>query len=107
MADKKLKLGIPKGSLENATLELFRKAGWEISISSRNYFPSIDDPDISCALVRAQEMARYLEAGVLDLGLTGYDWILENESKVEIVSDLIYSKASMQKARWEIGRAQG
>lgn len=100
MADKKLKLGIPKGSLEASTLELFRRAGWEISLSSRNYFPSIDDAEISCSLVRAQEMARYLETGVLDLGLTGYDWILENESKVEIVSDLVYSKVSSQKARW-------
>lgn len=100
MEEKKLKLGLPKGSLESSTLELFRRAGWEINLSSRNYFPSIDDPDISCSLVRAQEMARYLETGVLDLGLTGYDWILENEAKVEIVSDLVYSKASMRKARW-------
>ena len=100
MGEKKLKLGLPKGSLENSTLELFRRAGWEITLSSRNYFPTIDDPDISCSLVRAQEMARYLEAGVLDLGLTGYDWILENQSKVEIVSDLVYSKASARKARW-------
>lgn len=100
MAERKLKLGIPKGSLETATLELFRNAGWEITISSRNYFPSIDDPEISCALIRAQEMARYLETGVLDLGLTGYDWILENNSRVEIISDLVYSKVSTQKAKW-------
>ncbi|MBN1534665.1 MAG: ATP phosphoribosyltransferase [Spirochaetes bacterium] len=96
----KLKLGIPKGSLEKATIDLFAKAGWKIAVSSRNYFPSIDDPDIVCSLIRAQEMARYIENGVLDLGLTGYDWILENESDVEILSDLVYSKASTKKARW-------
>lgn len=100
MKDNKLKLGIPKGSLETATIELFKNAGWEIAISSRNYFPSIDDAEISCALIRAQEMARYLETGVLDLGLTGYDWILENNSRVEIISDLVYSKVSTQKAKW-------
>jgi ATP phosphoribosyltransferase len=97
---KKLKLGIPKGSLEKATIDLFQKAGWRISVSSRNYFPSIDDPEISCALIRAQEMAHYIETGVLDLGLTGLDWILENESQVEIISDLIYSKVSTNKAKW-------
>jgi ATP phosphoribosyltransferase len=100
MSQKKLKLGIPKGSLENATIELFKKAGWQITVSSRNYFPSIDDEEISCALIRAQEMARYIESGILDVGLTGLDWILENESKVEIISDLIYSKVSSRKARW-------
>ena len=100
MTEKKLKLGIPKGSLEAATLELFKNAGWEITISSRNYFPSIDDPEISCALIRAQEMARYIESGVLDLGLTGYDWIVENNSRVDIISDLIYSKVSTRTAKW-------
>jgi ATP phosphoribosyltransferase len=100
MSARKLKLGIPKGSLEQATLELFQRAGWRISISSRNYFPSIDDEEISCALVRAQEMARYVESGVLDVGLTGLDWVLENQSEVEIVSDLVYSKATMRKACW-------
>ncbi len=95
-----IKLGIPKGSLENATIELFKRAGFSISVSSRNYFPSIDDPDITCALVRAQEMSKYVESGVLDVGLTGLDWILENESDVEIISDLIYSKVSTQKAKW-------
>jgi ATP phosphoribosyltransferase len=95
-----LKLGIPKGSLENATIELFQRAGWRITVSSRNYFPSIDDAEISCALIRAQEMARYVEQGILDVGLTGLDWVLENQAKVEIVSDLIYSKVSAQKARW-------
>jgi len=98
--NKLLKLGIPKGSLEAATLELFHKAGWRITLSSRNYFPSIDDEEISCALVRAQEMARYVESGVLDVGLTGLDWILENRSKVEIISDLVYSKATTRRACW-------
>jgi ATP phosphoribosyltransferase len=97
---KLLKLGIPKGSLERATIELFQKAGWRITLSSRNYFPSIDDEEISCALVRAQEMARYVESGVLDVGLTGLDWILENQSQVEIISDLVYSKATTRKASW-------
>jgi ATP phosphoribosyltransferase len=97
---KQLKVGIPKGSLENATIELFQKAGWKITVSSRNYFPSIDDAEIVCSLVRAQEMARYIENGVLDLGLTGQDWILENEADVMQISDLVYSKASTRKARW-------
>ena len=100
MEKKVLKLGIPKGSLESATIDLFNRAGWRISISSRNYFPSIDDPEISCALIRAQEMARYLETGVLDVGLTGLDWILENGADLDIVSDLVYSKVSTRKARW-------
>jgi ATP phosphoribosyltransferase len=95
-----IKVGIPKGSLEQATIELFQKAGWKITVSSRNYFPMIDDSEIVCSLVRAQEMARYIENGVLDLGLTGLDWILENESDVEIISDLIYSKVSTRKAKW-------
>lgn len=97
---RQIKIGIPKGSLENATIELFQKAGWKISVSSRNYFPIIDDAEIVCSLVRAQEMARYIESGVLDLGLTGLDWILENESDVKIISDLVYSKVSTRKARW-------
>ena len=100
MKNHVIKLGIPKGSLERATIELFAKAGWKISVSERSYFPSIDDPEISCNLVRAQEMARYVENGVLDAGLTGLDWILENGSDVEVVTDLIYSKASTTKARW-------
>jgi ATP phosphoribosyltransferase len=95
-----IKLGIPKGSLERATIELFQKAGWKISTSERSYFPSIDDEEISCALVRAQEMARYVENGVLDAGLTGLDWILENGADVRIVTDLVYSKSSTRKARW-------
>jgi len=96
----KLKLGIPKGSLENATVELFRKAGFNISTSSRSYFPAIDDPDIECMLIRAQEMARYVEDGVLDAGLTGRDWVIENESDVVTVADLIYAKQSFGKVRW-------
>ncbi len=100
MSENKLKLGIPKGSLENATIELFQKAGWKISVSSRNYFPSIDDGEIYCALIRAQEMARYVESGILDVGLTGIDWVMENNSDVEIISDLIYSKVSTRKAKW-------
>lgn len=95
-----LKLGIPKGSLENNTVDLFKKAGWRISYDSRSYFPDIDDQEISCTLVRAQEMSRYIEDGHLDLGLTGIDWILENESDVVSVQDLIYSKVSTRQARW-------
>jgi len=96
----KLKLGIPKGSLENATVDLFRRAGFQITTSSRSYFPTIDDPEIECMLIRAQEMARYVEDGVLDAGLTGRDWVEENEAKVETVADLIYAKQSFGKVRW-------
>jgi ATP phosphoribosyltransferase len=96
----KLKLGIPKGSLEEATITLFRQAGWQIRPQSRNYFPSIDDPEISCSLVRSQEMSIYVGRGSLDLGLTGLDWILESGVKVEEVCDLIYSKSSAQPCRW-------
>ena len=96
----KLKLGIPKGSLENATVELFRRAGFQITTSSRSYFPAIDDPEIECMLIRAQEMARYVEDGVLDAGLTGRDWVEENEAKVENIADLIYAKQSFGKVRW-------
>lgn len=97
-----LKLGIPKGSLEAATLSLFKQADWIISPRSRNYFPSINDPDISCALVRSQEMAPYVANGTLDLGLTGHDWILETESEneVEEICELVYSKSSDQPCRW-------
>lgn len=97
---KKLKLGIPKGSLETATIELFRKSGWNIVTSSRSYFPQIDDQELSCSLVRAQEMPRFVENGTLDLGLTGKDWILENGSSVVVVDDLVYSKATARPARW-------
>jgi ATP phosphoribosyltransferase len=96
----KLKLGIPKGSLENATVDLFRRAGFQITTSSRSYFPGIDDPEIECMLIRAQEMARYVEDGILDAGLTGRDWIEENEADVVAVADLIYAKQSFGKVRW-------
>jgi len=96
----KLKLGIPKGSLENATVDLFRRAGFQITVSSRSYFPAIDDPEIECMLIRAQEMARYVEDGVLDAGLTGRDWVQENDAQVETVADLIYAKQSFGKVRW-------
>jgi ATP phosphoribosyltransferase len=96
----KLKFGIPKGSLENATIDLFRRAGYNITTSSRSYFPAIDDPEIECMLIRAQEMARYVEDGVLDAGLTGRDWVAENEANVETVADLIYAKQSFGKVRW-------
>src|SRR6185312_2249485 len=96
----KLKLGIPKGSLENATVDLFRRAGFQITVSSRSYFPAIDDPEIECMLIRAQEMARYVEDGVLDAGLTGRDWVLENDAHVHTVADLIYAKQSFGKVRW-------
>ncbi len=96
----KLKLGIPKGSLETATIDLFRRAGFNITTSSRSYFPSIDDPEIECMLIRAQEMARYVEDGVLDGGLTGRDWVEENEARIETVADLIYAKQSFGKVRW-------
>ena len=97
---KKIKLGLPKGSLENATVDLFRRAGFQITISSRSYFPAIDDPEIECMLIRAQEMARYVEDGVLDAGLTGYDWVMETGSTVETVAELVYSKQSTRKVRW-------
>ena len=96
----KLKLGIPKGSLQDATIALFERAGWKIYPSGRSYFPSINDPEIECMLVRAQEMARYVQHGALDAGLTGNDWVLENESDVEYVTSLTYSKVSRQKVKW-------
>ena len=96
----KLKLGIPKGSLENATIDLFRRAGFQITSASRSYFPGIDDPEIECMLIRAQEMARYVEDGILDAGLTGYDWVVETGATVVTVADLIYAKQSFGKVRW-------
>ena len=95
-----LKLGIPKGSLEVATLELFAQAGWRIRTRSRNYFPTVNDDEMSCALVRSQEMGQYVANGTLDLGLTGQDWLLETGADVVTVSDLVYSKASDQPCRW-------
>jgi ATP phosphoribosyltransferase len=95
-----LKLGIPKGSLQNATVELFRRSGWKIDVNGRSYFPEINDDNIECALCRAQEMSRYVENGTMDAGLTGKDWIAENRSDVHVVADLVYSKVSARPARW-------
>ena len=95
-----LKLGIPKGSLEEATVNLFAKAGYNIKIKSRSYFPSIDDNEIECMLIRAQEIARYVQNGVLDAGLTGKDWIQENRADVVEIADLVYSKTSSRPVRW-------
>jgi ATP phosphoribosyltransferase len=99
-AQKKLRLGIPKGSLQDATIALFQRAGWQIFANGRSYFPGIDDAQIECMLVRAQEMARYVEHGALDAGLTGNDWVLENQHDVEYVTSLTYSKQSRQKVKW-------
>jgi ATP phosphoribosyltransferase len=96
----KLKLGIPKGSLEKSTIALFEKSGWKISVNSRSYFPDINDKNIECSILRAQEMSRYVENGTIDVGLTGKDWIEENESDVVVVDDLVYSKVSQNPARW-------
>lgn len=95
-----LKLGIPKGSLEKSTIALFEKSGWRISVNSRSYFPDINDKTIECSILRAQEMSRYVENGTIDVGLTGRDWIEENESDVVVVDDLVYSKVSQNPARW-------
>lgn len=99
---KKLVLGIPKGSLQEATLRLFKNSGWNITISERSYFPDINDPEISCAICRAQEMSRYVENGTFDAGITGKDWILENNSDVVVVADLVYSKTSNKPTRWVV-----
>ena len=99
----KLKIGIPKGSLQESTLQLMSKAGFNFSVSSRSYFPSVDDEELEAMLIRAQEIARYVEDGVFDAGLTGYDWIIENGVDVVSVCDLIYSKQSMRKVKWETG----
>lgn len=99
---RQLKLGLPKGSLEKATIELFEKAGWVIKPKSRNYFPEIDDPEVICSICRPQEMSRYVESGMLDAGITGKDWTLENESEAEVVCDLVYSKVSRKPTRWVI-----
>jgi ATP phosphoribosyltransferase len=95
-----LQLGIPKGSLEHATVELFRRSGWKINVSERSYFPSIDDAALRCLLVRAQEMAQYVAAGTLDAGITGRDWVLEYDADVVVAEELVYSKASLRPTRW-------
>ncbi|WP_321494995.1 ATP phosphoribosyltransferase [uncultured Desulfobacter sp.] len=102
---KKLKLGIPKGSLQNATVNLFRRSGWKINVEGRSYFPDIDDDAIECALCRAQEMSINVESGIIDAGLTGLDWIAEHESDVHVVTDLVYSKVSSRPARWVVAVA--
>src|ERR1041385_4641460 len=95
-ANKELKLGIPKGSLEEMTIELFRKSGWKISTTSRSYFPSIDDDSIRCSMARPQEMSRYVEMGTLDVAITGKDWTLENSSDIHVVCEMVYSKTSFR-----------
>jgi len=97
-----LKIGMPKGSLEKATIELFDKSGWQIKLTSRNYFPEVDDPELSCSICRPQEMSRYVESGMLDAGITGKDWTMENESDIEVIADLVYSKVSKKPTRWVI-----
>ena len=96
----RLKLGIPKGSLQEATLDLFARAGWKITMSSRNYVPSIDDAEIECLMVRAQEMARYVETGALDAGITGHDWVVETSAAVEELAELVYAKRQLARVRW-------
>ena len=99
---KVIKLGIPKGSLQNATIALFKRSGWNININGRSYFPEINDESIECAICRAQEMSLYVESGTLDAGLTGKDWIAENDSDIHVVADLVYSKVSSRPARWVV-----
>jgi ATP phosphoribosyltransferase len=96
----RLKLGIPKGSLQDATIDLFSRAGWKIGVSSRSYVPAIDDVEIECLLVRAQEMARYVETGALDAGITGHDWVVESGANVEELAELIYAKQRLARVRW-------
>jgi ATP phosphoribosyltransferase len=99
-ASPKLKLGIPKGSLQEATIDLFARAGWKISLGSRSYVPSIDDPEIECLLVRAQEMARYVESGALDAGITGHDWVVETCAQVAELAEFVYAKQRLSRVRW-------
>jgi len=108
--DKKrriLKLGLPKGSLQESTFRMFQKAGFKVSVSERSYFPSIDDAEIECILLRAQEMSRYVEQGALDCGITGNDWVLENDSRVETIADLVYAKQSLSPVRWVLAVPEG
>ncbi len=101
-----LKLGVPKGSLQQATIDLFTRSGWRIRAAERSYFPTVDDPTLECTLCRAQEMSHYVENGTLDCGLTGQDWILENQSDVHVVEDLVYSKATQRPTRWVLAVAK-
>ncbi|MFH0762937.1 MAG: ATP phosphoribosyltransferase [Candidatus Omnitrophota bacterium] len=108
MKKKILKLGLPKGSLQEATFKIFKKAGYNLSLPSpRSYFPSVDDPEIEPVLLRAQEMSRYVEDGALDCGITGDDWILENKSDVARIAELVYAKASLNKVRWVLAAPEG
>jgi ATP phosphoribosyltransferase len=100
MSGGKLKLGIPKGSLQEATIDLFARAGWKITLGSRSYVPTIDDPEIECLMVRAQEMARYVETGALDAGITGHDWVVETGADVEELAELVYAKQRLARVRW-------
>jgi ATP phosphoribosyltransferase len=100
MTSPRLKLGIPKGSLQEATIDLFSRAGWKISLGSRSYVPSIDDPEIACLLVRAQEMARYVQSGALDAGITGHDWVVETSADVMELAELVYAKQRLARVRW-------
>ena len=99
-APRKLKLGIPKGSLQDATIDLFARAGWKISLGSRSYVPNIDDTEIECLLVRAQEMARYVESGALDAGITGHDWVVETGAQVTELAEFVYAKQRLSRVRW-------
>lgn len=103
----KLRVGIPKGSLQDATIDLFKNAGYKITTSSRSYFPTIDDPEIECMLIRAQEMARYVESGILDVGITGHDWVVENGADVVEMTELQYAKVTFNKVRWVLAAKQG
>ncbi|MEA1921588.1 MAG: ATP phosphoribosyltransferase [Pseudomonadota bacterium] len=103
----KLRVGIPKGSLQDATIDLFKNAGYKITTSSRSYFPTIDDPEIECMLIRAQEMARYVESGILDIGITGHDWVVENGSDVVEMTELQYAKVTFNKVRWVLAAKAG
>ncbi len=103
----KLRVGIPKGSLQDATIDLFKNAGYKITTSSRSYFPTIDDPEIECMLIRAQEMSRYVESGILDIGITGHDWVVENDSDVIELTELQYAKVTFNKVRWVLAAKQG
>lgn len=98
--DEVLRIGLPKGSLQDSTIDLFARAGYHIRVRDRSYFPDIDDPQISCVLFRAQEMARYVEEGVVDMGITGHDWVIENNADVHELAELVYSKATSRPARW-------